>query len=159
MFSISGENMTKRLRAECFKEMLKQDLEWFDNQENNVGALTTRLAVETAAIKGLTGVTYGNTLMILATLGFFFLSWVICNNKILTLKSLGISLGIAFYYSWAISLVIFAAIPLIILSGVLQNKLLYGFVSKDKETVEEAGNVILLLLNFKIFLVCKLFLI
>ena len=61
--------MTKRLRAECFKRMLKQDLEWFDQQENSVGALTTRLAVEAAAIKGLTGATYGNILMILASLG------------------------------------------------------------------------------------------
>ena len=69
MFSISGENMTKRLRQQCFRTMLKQDLEWFDKQENNVGALTTRLAVEAAAVQGATGPRIGTTLMNMANLG------------------------------------------------------------------------------------------
>ena len=34
MFAVSGENMTKRIRSECFKAMLSQDLEWFDRPEN-----------------------------------------------------------------------------------------------------------------------------
>ena len=44
--------------------MLRQDLEWFDMNENNVGSLTTRLATETAAIQKATGFRIGNVLMV-----------------------------------------------------------------------------------------------
>lgn len=94
MFAYSGENMTKRLRSECFKTMLKQDLEWFDKQENNVGSLTARLAVETAAIQGATGAKIGNILMNIA--------------------NLGVGIVLAFYYSWVITLVIIAFIPFMV---------------------------------------------
>lgn len=128
MFSISGENMTKRIRSECFKSMLKQDLEWFDKEENNVGQLTTRLAVEAAAVQGATGPKIGNILMNIA--------------------NLGVGIVIAFISSWVISLVIIAFIPLTILSGILKTKLITGYVSKDKEILEEAGKVYL---AFKLF--------
>lgn len=121
MFAISGENMTKRLRAECFKTMLTQDLEWFDKEENNIGALTTRLSVETAAVQGATGPKLGNILMNFA--------------------NLGVGIVVAFISSWVISLVIIAFIPLTILAGILKTKLLTGYISKDKETIEEAGKV------------------
>jgi hypothetical protein len=38
-------------------------------------------------------------------------------------------------------LVIFAFIPLLIIGGVLQTKMLSGFSKKDKEILEEAGKV------------------
>jgi ATP-binding cassette subfamily B (MDR/TAP) protein 1 len=53
MFGISGENLTRRLRSQGFKSMLSQDISWFDEPENNVGALCTRLAVEAAAVHGV----------------------------------------------------------------------------------------------------------
>lgn len=53
MFSISGENMTKRIRSRCFKAVLSQDLAWFDRPENNIGTLTTRLATEAASVQGV----------------------------------------------------------------------------------------------------------
>ena len=33
--------------------MLKQEIGWFDDSNNNVGALCTRLAVEAAAVQGV----------------------------------------------------------------------------------------------------------
>ena len=59
MFAISGERLTMRLRSTCFKTMLKQDLEFYDKPENNVGTLTTRLAVEAASVQGATGAKVG----------------------------------------------------------------------------------------------------
>jgi hypothetical protein len=53
MFGISGENLTKRLRSNGFKAILSQDISWFDNPVNSVGALTTRLAVEAASVQGV----------------------------------------------------------------------------------------------------------
>ncbi len=52
MFGVSGENMTKRLRARGFKTMLAQDVGWFDSPDNNVGKLCTRLSIEAAAVQG-----------------------------------------------------------------------------------------------------------
>lgn len=121
MFALSGENMTKRLRSDCFKAMLKQDLEWFDKPNNNVGSLTTRLAVETAAVQGATGVKIGNILM--------------------NISNLGVGIVLAFYYSWVITLVIIAFMPFMVISGILQTKLLTGFAGKDKKVLEEAGKV------------------
>lgn len=121
MFAISGENMTKRLRSKAFKAMLTQEIGWFDRPENNVGTLTTKLAIEAAAIQGATGVRIGG---ILTNIG-----------------NLGIGLIISFVYGWSIALLILAFVPFMIVSGVLQNKLMTGFASNDKKILEEAGKL------------------
>ena len=53
MFGISGENLTQRLRSKAFKTMLTQEVGWFDDKENNIGTLSTKLATETAAVQGV----------------------------------------------------------------------------------------------------------
>ena len=54
MFGLSGENLTRRLRAKGFKSMLSQEIGYFDDKENNVGTLCTRLSTEAAAVQGVT---------------------------------------------------------------------------------------------------------
>jgi ABC-type multidrug transport system fused ATPase/permease subunit len=119
MFGLSGENLTKRVRSIAFKAMLSQEIGWFDKPENNVGTLTTRLATEAAAVQGATGSRLGGVLMNVA--------------------NLGVGIVLAFIYGWAITLVVLAFIPFIIISGVLQTKMMSGFSGKDKEAIEEAG--------------------
>jgi ABC-type multidrug transport system fused ATPase/permease subunit len=53
MFGISGENLTRRLRSEGFKKMLSQEIGWFDDKDNGVGVLSTKLAIEAAAVQGV----------------------------------------------------------------------------------------------------------
>ncbi len=53
MFAIAGENLTKRLRSKAFQVMLSQEVAWFDEPDNNVGSLCTRLAVEASAVQGV----------------------------------------------------------------------------------------------------------
>jgi len=53
MFGISGENLTKRLRLKSFKSILSQELAWFDNKQNNIGTLCTKLSTEAAAVQGV----------------------------------------------------------------------------------------------------------
>jgi ABC-type multidrug transport system fused ATPase/permease subunit len=121
MFAISGENLTKRLRTKAFKSMLSQDVAWFDSKENNVGVLTTKLAVEASAVQGATGVRLGFILQVLA--------------------NLGVGIVIAFIYSWSVTLVLCAFVPLMIVSGVFQSKVIGGFTNKDKTVMEKAGKV------------------
>lgn len=105
----------------AFKSMLTQEVGWYDVPENNVGTLTTRLAVEAAAIQGATGVRIGGVLM--------------------NIGNFGIGLVLAFVYGWAITLIILAFVPFLIIGGVFQTKMMVGFANKDKKNLEEAGKV------------------
>lgn len=53
MFALSGEKLTKRLRGLAFKAMLRQEIAWFDDSKNSTGVLTTRLATDASAVKGV----------------------------------------------------------------------------------------------------------
>ncbi len=49
----AGENLTMRLRIMAFEAMLRQDIAWFDDKRNQVGALTSRLATDASLVKGV----------------------------------------------------------------------------------------------------------
>lgn len=51
MLGVSGERMTRKLRAQSFRAMLRQEIGFFDRAENSVGALTTRLATDSSYVK------------------------------------------------------------------------------------------------------------
>ena len=51
MFGASGERLTMRLRLMCFRNILRQDIGWFDMVSNSTGALTTRLATDATLVK------------------------------------------------------------------------------------------------------------
>lgn len=50
-FSNSGEALTMRMRKITFASMIRQDMNYFDRQENSVGVLVTRLSSDAAALK------------------------------------------------------------------------------------------------------------
>ena len=60
---------------------------------------------------------------------------------IMNFANLGIGIIISLIFGWAVTLVILAFIPFMVLSGIVQTKMLAGFSSKDKEILEEAGKV------------------
>lgn len=53
MFAKSGELLTRRIRKMGFEAMLRQDIGWYDDQRNNPGALSARLATDAALVKGV----------------------------------------------------------------------------------------------------------
>ena len=53
LFGVSGERLTMRIREMAFKAYLRQDMSFFDDHKNNVGALTTRLATDESAVQGV----------------------------------------------------------------------------------------------------------
>lgn len=55
--------------------------------------------------------------------------------------NLGLGLIVSLIFGWAIALVILAFAPFMVLSGIIQTKMLAGFSSKDKKVLEEAGKV------------------
>jgi len=121
LFACSGEALTKRLRSQAFRSILRQDLSYFDAPEHNTGILCTYLATEASAIQGASGVRLG--LMI--------------QNSI----TIGAGVLIGFLFSWQLTLLIIAFLPLIIFGAVIQIRLIARFEKKDSEGYEQAGKV------------------
>ncbi|CAK4558395.1 unnamed protein product [Aphanomyces euteiches] len=87
-FAVVCERLTARIRGLCFRSMLHQDIAWFDDHKNSAGALTTRLASDSAAVRTMTAETL--------------------NAILLNIATLGVALGIAFYNSWRMTLAFLA---------------------------------------------------
>uniref|UniRef100_A0A8D0GSX1 ATP-binding cassette sub-family B member 5 n=1 Tax=Sphenodon punctatus TaxID=8508 RepID=A0A8D0GSX1_SPHPU len=121
LYGRSGEILTMRLRHMAFKAMLQQEISWFDNKENNTGALTTRLAIDAAQIQTATGSRLG----------------VIAQN----ISSMGLSVIISFIYGWEMTLVILVIAPVLAVTGMLEISALTGFANRDKKELLRAGKV------------------
>ncbi|CAF3502579.1 unnamed protein product [Rotaria sp. Silwood1] len=121
LFACSGEALTKRLRSKTFHAILRQEIAYFDNPNNNTGALCTRLATEASSVQGATGVRIG--------------------LMIQNFASLGVGIILAFVFSWQLTLLILAFIPFMVAGGFLQSRLMTGFSSKDKKSFEDAGKI------------------
>ncbi|KAJ3085456.1 Multidrug resistance protein 1, partial [Quaeritorhiza haematococci] len=120
-FSISGEYLTKRIRYESFKAILRQEMAFFDEEENSKGALAAKLAEEAKLVQGLTGELLGIVLQTVANL----VSGVL----------------IAFLHGWELTLVLVGIIPLILLAGAMQFKALQGYGDKTKVFYLEASQI------------------
>ena len=59
MFNRAASRLSAVLRKRSFDAILSQDIEFFDREENNTGALTTGLAGNPQKIFGLAGITLG----------------------------------------------------------------------------------------------------
>lgn len=65
------------------------------------------------------------------------------------------ALIVAFIYSWNLTLVILAFMPLMIGVGVVQSRLVAGFAKGDKKSMEEAGKVSALKISETVTVVLK----
>lgn len=68
LFGIAGEKLTMRLRVQMFTSMLRQEIGWYDQKENGVGALCSRLSSEAAQVQGVLRCTFPITLPLLLKL-------------------------------------------------------------------------------------------
>ena len=120
-FARSGEGVTKRLRAKAFRALLRQEIGYFDQAEHSSGALCTRLATDASAAQGASGLRFG----------------LIVEN--LFAMSVGIIIGLA--YSWKLTFLVVAFLPLILFGGILQIRLTTRFARRNRHIVEDAGKV------------------
>ncbi|CAF1189276.1 unnamed protein product [Adineta ricciae] len=101
-FAVSGERLTKRMRLMAFSAILRQEIGFFDIEQNSVSALTTRLSADASVLKGLSGIRIG---VILQAFGALLTAIVI-----------------SFQAGWKLSCVMFCFAPLMAFSGLLQGQ-------------------------------------
>ncbi|KAK9396314.1 ATP-binding cassette sub-family B member 5 [Crotalus adamanteus] len=120
-FGKSGEALTMRLRSLSFKALMQQEIGWFDDHNNGIGVLLTRLSTDASQVKGATG-----NRLALMTMTFF---------------TLVTALIIAFAHGWHLTLLILACIPFIIAAKAIQAKSMKGHAAEDQKSLEEAGRI------------------
>ncbi|KAL4584858.1 hypothetical protein LXL04_009468 [Taraxacum kok-saghyz] len=52
-FGVMGENLTNKIRSSIFEKIMTFEIEWFDREENNTGALCSRLSTDTLMVRNL----------------------------------------------------------------------------------------------------------
>ncbi|KAG5982744.1 hypothetical protein E4U55_001437 [Claviceps digitariae] len=111
-FAMCSEKLIRRVRDRAFRAMLRQDVAFFDKDENSAGALTSFLSTETTHVAGLSGSILGTLLMMMTTL--------------IAACTLGLAIG------WKLSLVCIATMPVLLGCGFFRFWLLAHFQRRSK---------------------------
>ncbi|RMD43465.1 hypothetical protein DV735_g1651, partial [Chaetothyriales sp. CBS 134920] len=118
-FAYSSEALIHRARDRAFRSMLRQDIAFFDEDENSTGALTSFLSTETTHLASLSGSTLG-TLINCATI-------------------LIVAVIIALAIGWKLALVCICALPVILGSGFLRFWVLAKFTALAQKAYKESA--------------------
>ena len=62
IFEMIGEKLTKRLRADLFRSILRQDISWFEDDANAIGVLASRLSTDVKLVRLVAGQSLASTL-------------------------------------------------------------------------------------------------
>lgn len=104
-FAKGSERLVHRVRDRAFRAMLRQDVAFFDKEENTAGALTSFLSTETTHVAGLSGVTLGTLLMMTTTLIAAIAESVAVGWKLslVCISTIPILLGCGFFRFWMLA--------------------------------------------------------
>ncbi|KAK8054423.1 ABC multidrug transporter Mdr1 [Apiospora saccharicola] len=116
---ISSEKLTSRARGMAFRTMLRQDVAFFDRDENTTGSLTSFLSAETRHLSGISGIILGSILMVTTTLTA--------------------SLVIALVVGWKLALVCISVVPLLLICGFWRVSILAQFQLQSKTAYEASA--------------------
>lgn len=120
LFAKCSERLIHRVRDKAFRAMLRQDVEFFDRDENTSGVLTSFLSTETTHVAGLSGVTLGTILMVLTTL--------------ISAMALALAVG------WKLSLVCISTVPVLLACGFLRFFMLAHFQRRSKRAYDSSAS-------------------
>ncbi|KAL8739320.1 MAG: hypothetical protein Q9181_000051 [Wetmoreana brouardii] len=119
-FAYCSERLVHRARDRAFRTMLRQDIEFFDQEANSAGALTSFLSTETTHLAGMSGTTLGTILVVTTTL--------------VAAISLSCSIG------WKLALVCTATIPIVLACGFFRFWMLARFQERAKKAYEGSAS-------------------
>lgn len=121
LFASSAASLTAKLRSLSFKSILRQDIEFFDKDENSTGSLTSNLSENPQKVNGLAGITLGAIV-----------------QSISTLVS-GVIIGLIFV--WKIALVSLATSPLLVSVGYIRLRVVVLKDQANKRAHEESAQL------------------
>lgn len=119
-FAYCSERLVHRARDQSFRTMLRQDISFFDREENTAGALTSFLSTETTHLAGMSGVTLGTILQVCTTLVVCFV----------------VSLAVG----WKLALVCIATVPVVLSCGFFRFWMLARFQQRAKRAYEKSAS-------------------
>lgn len=119
-FAYSSEKMIYRARTAAFRALLRQDISFFDREENSTGALTTSLSAEIKHLTGISGVTLGTLLIVTV--------------------NLVASLTVALIMGWKLALVCISAVPVLLACGFLRVWLLDKLQTRAKKSYQASAS-------------------
>lgn len=119
-FAKCSERLVHRVRDRAFRSMLRQDVAFFDKDENTAGALTSFLSTEATHVAGLSGVTLGTLLMVTTTLVA--------------------AMVLALAFGWKLALVCIATIPILLGCGFFRFYMLAHFQRRSRSAYEQSAS-------------------
>ncbi|KAJ5653255.1 Leptomycin B resistance protein [Penicillium lividum] len=120
IFAWCSEKLTRRVRDAAFRSMLRQDICFFDKDENSAGALTSFLSTGTTSVAGLSGATLGSILT--------------CSTTLIAAICLSCAIG------WKLGLVCTATMPILIGCGFFRFWVLARFQARAKKAYESSAS-------------------
>lgn len=104
-FAKTSERLVHKVRDSAFQTLMRQDVEFFDREENATGALTSFLSTETTHVAGLSGVTLGSIIVAISTLiSCFALSLAIgWKLSLVCIATLPVTIGCGFFHFWSVT--------------------------------------------------------
>ncbi|KKY18115.1 putative abc multidrug transporter mdr1 [Phaeomoniella chlamydospora] len=116
IFSVCSERLIRRARDRAFRTLMRQDVSFFDKDENSTGALTSFLSTETTSLANISASTLGTILSSLTTL----------------LACCIISLAIG----WKLALVCISTLPVLLGCGFIRFWIIARFENTQKKNYE-----------------------
>ncbi|KAK9235081.1 P-loop containing nucleoside triphosphate hydrolase protein [Lipomyces kononenkoae] len=118
-FGYSSSRLVRRIRHMSFRQILRQDIAFFDRDENTVGSLTGTLSRDAQAVEGLGGITLGK----------------IIDAAVTVVGSSVISIA----FAWKLGLVVTCGIPVLMGCGFYRFYLLTEFEARVKKENERTS--------------------
>ncbi|KAI3743442.1 hypothetical protein L1987_61151 [Smallanthus sonchifolius] len=106
-WDVVGENLTKRVREKMLAAVLKNEMAWFDQEENESSRVAARLSLDANNVRSAIGDRIS----------------VIMQNSALML----VACTTGFVLQWRLALVLVAVFPLVVAATVLQKMFMQGF--------------------------------
>ena len=105
--------LTSRVGSRAFRDIMRQDVSFFDREENTVGSLTSTLSTEPTNLSGFGGFTLGAIVSVISTI----------------VSALALSIAL----SWKLGLVCGATIPLMLSSGFYRYWIMAQLAKRSKK--------------------------
>eukprot|EP00775_Hariotina_reticulata_P008041 gene8041-8236_t len=121
-FGVAGQALSRRVRLLLFKAMLRQEIGWFDMEENSSGKLATHLSSDASVLRGAVGDVFGIVMQNLATMSVGYV--------------------IAFIFDWRMALLVTGAAPLVALGGSIHMKMTLGMNNSSEELYATANQAV-----------------